>query len=291
MEKRKRRFGDRKDGRKLRSLAPYETMSPYFMGKRNDSQNLIRDQFDTEVIDAYVRQKRMDGYKGVGIMHVIIAAYIRILAQKPRLNRFIAGQKIFARNDIVINMAVKKELREDDVTTIIKVKFELTDTAIDVFNKFNIALEEAFKEEESSFDGTARLLNYIPGLVKKFTVSSFHVLDYFGFLPNSITDVSPFHGSMFITSMGSLGIPPIYHHLYNFGNVPVFVAFGTKRTQNELADDGSVVKKKYMDYTVVSDERICDGYYFASALKIFRKLLIHPERLDLAPLEIKSDIE
>ena len=291
MEKRKRRLGDRKDGRKLRTLAPYETMSPYFMGKRNDSQNFIQDKFDTEIIDEYVRQKRAEGYKGFGIMHVIIATYIRILTQKPRLNRFIAGQKIYARNEIIVNMAVKKELSEDDVTTIIKVKFEPTDTPVDVYNKFNKELEKAFGKEESSFDGTARLLNYIPGLVKKFTIGTFHVMDYFGFLPSSIINVSPFHGSMVITSMGSLGIPPIYHHLYNFGNVPVFIAFGMKRTENELADDGTVVKRKYMDYTVVSDERICDGYYFASALKIFRRILNHPERLDLSPSEIKDDIE
>ena len=45
------------------------------------------------------------------------------------------------------------------------------------------------------------------------------VLDYFGFLPRWLTKLSPFHGSVYITSMASLGIPPIFHHLYDFGNV------------------------------------------------------------------------
>ena len=61
--------------------------------------------------------------------------------------------------------------------------------------------------------------------------------------------------------MGSLGIPPIVHHLYDFGNMPVFVAFGCKYHKNEVLDDGTVVRRKYIDYTVNTDERICDGFY------------------------------
>ena len=54
-------------------------------------------------------------------------------------------------------------------------------------------------------------------------------LEESGLLPRALTDLSPFHGSLYITSMASLGIPPIYHHLYDFGNVPVFCSFGKKR--------------------------------------------------------------
>jgi len=101
--------------------------------------------------------------------------------------------------------------------------------------------------------------------------------------------LSPFHGSMFITSMGSLGIPPIVHHLYDFGNVPVFIAFGRKRTEYEGQKDGSIVQKKYVDYSVMTDERICDGFYYATVLKKLEALLAHPEKLDEKP-ELKEDV-
>lgn len=291
MEKIKRRFGDRKDGRKIRSLAPLETLSPYLMVTRNEAVTYMIDKFDTTEADRYVRQKRANGLEGFGLLHIILAAYVRMISQRPRINRFIAGQKIFARNNIEINMVVKKKLSADQVETVIKVIFEPTDTADEIYARFEDALEKAFAEGENDLDGTARILNYTPGLLKKFTVWLIKVFDYFGLLPQALLKVSPFHGSMFITSLGSLGIPPVYHHLYNLGNVPIFMAFGAKRYENQISDSGSVVRKKFIDYTFVTDERICDGFYFASGLKLFRAYLARPCVLDFPPVEVIRDAD
>jgi hypothetical protein len=291
MAKTRRRFGDRKDGRKIRSLSPYNTVSPYIMVSRNDAQNFFAGKFETSAVDRYVKKKRSSGLEGFGILHVILAAYVRMLSQKPGINRFIAGQKIYSREQIIINIVVKKRLRADEDDTVVKIAFEPTDTAEDVYRRFKDAVSKALGDEENNFDKTARIVNYIPGLVKKFAIWFLKTLDYFGLLPMSIINVSPFHGSMFITSMGSLGIPPIYHHLYNFGNVPVFLAFGAKRSENHINDQGDVVKKKYIDYTFVTDERICDGFYYASGLKLFRSYLAHPAILDTPPEEVVRDIE
>lgn len=293
MQKRKKRFGDRKDGRRLRTLAPIDQISPYIMVERNDASNFFNDKIDLEQMELYVRKKRKEpGLESFGLMHVLIAAYVRVVSQKPRLNRFIGGQRVYARNEIVVNMAIKPDMSENTAETIIKVKFEPTDTAADVYRKFNKYVEEVRNPtQESGFDATARILTYIPGVLKKFAVWFLKLLDYFGGLPKGLTEVSPFHGSMFITSMGSLGIPPIYHHLYNFGNVPVFLAFGAKRLENVLQSDGSVRKKKYIDYTVVLDERICDGFYYASALKMLRRYLANPSLLDTPPETVVEDID
>lgn len=291
MSKTRRSFGDRKDGRRIRSLDPYNTVSPYIMVTRNDALNYLADKFETSEVDKYVRQKRRSGLEGFGILHVILAAYIRTVSQRPGINRFISGQKIYAREKVEVNMVVKKKLRANEADTVIKIQFEQTDTAEDVYHRFKDAVAKAFGEKENDFDKTARIVNYIPGLIKKFTVWFLKTLDYFGLLPMALLKVSPFHGSLFITSMGSLGIPPIYHHLYNFGNVPVFLAFGAKRYENQIDDSGKVVKKKYIDYTFVTDERICDGFYFASALKLFRSYLANPSTLDTPPQKVIRDME
>lgn len=291
MDKTKRRFGDRKDGRRIRTLSPYSTVSPYIMVTRSDSQNFLADKFETAAADRYVRKKRSEGLEGFGILHVMLAAYIRMVSQRPAINRFIAGQKIYSRDRIIINMAVKKRFRLDETDTVIKVAFEPTDTAEDVYRRFRAVLDGAVGDSETNFDETARALGYIPGLVKKFAVWFLKLLDYFGLLPAALVNVSPFHGSMFITSMGSLGIPPIYHHLYNFGNVPVFLAFGAKRYENRLNGAGNVMKKKYIDYTFVTDERICDGFYYASGLKLFRTFLANPSLLDSPPQEVVPDMD
>ena len=40
-----------------------------------------------------------------------------------------------------------------------------------------------------------------------------------------------------------------------------------------------------------TDERICDGFYFATVLKYLKRLMAHPERLDTPPEEVVHDIE
>ena len=140
-------------------------------------------------------------------------------------------------------------------------------------------------------DNVAAILNYIPGLFLKFTVWFLKLLDYFGLLPRALTKVSPFHGTMFITSMGSLGVPPVQHHLYDFGNLPVFMAFGPKKKRNILQSDGSVTEKRYCEFAVTMDDRICDGYTYAQAFKVMKKYVSDPYLLDSPPETVAVDIE
>ena len=176
--------------------------------------------------------------------------------------------------------------------TVIKVHLCPTDTAEDVYNKINLEIEKVKNSPlDSGFDNLAHAFQLIPGLFLKFTVWVLRVLDYFGLLPKFILELSPFHGSVFFTSMGSLGIPPIYHHLYDFGNLPVFGSFGCKRRTLELQEDGSVVQKKYLDCKFSLDERIVDGFYYAAFFKAYKRIMAHPEVLDEAPEEVKRDID
>lgn len=290
-KKRRRRFGDRKDGRKIRSLAPMNYLSPYLQPTRTGSSNLMADSLDMENVDRYIKEKQDAGFKGFGILHVFVAAYVRTVSQRPGINRFISRQKIFARNNIEVIMTIKKEMSLNADETVIKVYPEPNATAEDVFRILDEEIAKNKGNTESDFDGIARVINYIPGLMLKFFVWMLKTMDYFGIMPKALLKVSPFHGSLVITSLGSLGIPPVFHHLYDFGNAPLFIAFGAKRRENVLDDDGSVKKKKFVDYRIVTDERICDGHYYASALKYMRKLLKNPWLLDVPPEEVIEDID
>ena len=286
-------WGDRKDGRRIRTLSPMAQITMYFQWERNICSNLFEESFEITHVDRYIRQKRREGLTDFGITHVLLAAYIRGIAKYPQLNRFISGQKVYSRgDDIQYCMVIKKEMSVDSPDTSIKVHLTPRDTAEDVYHKLNAAVEsvKASQELDSNLDGLIQYLNLIPGLLLKFTVWLLKFLDYFGLLPKFLLELSPFHGSLFFTSMGSLGIPPIYHHLYDFGNLPVFGAFGMKRKANEVLDDGTVVQRKYIDVKFVLDERIVDGYYYATFFKYFRSLMRHPELLDNPPEVVNVDI-
>lgn len=89
--------------------------------------------------------------------------------------------------------------------------------------------------------------------------------------------------------MGSLGIRPVYHHLYDFGTVPAFCAFGRKRRAEEIKA-GEIVEHKYLDLKLNLAERICDGFYYAGVIRYFLRLLSHPDVLDQQPDVIERDI-
>ena len=286
-------WGDRKDGRKIRTLSPMAQITMYFQWERNICSNFFEESFEISHIDRYIRQKRREGLKDFGITHVLLAAYVRGVAKYPQLNRFISGQKVYSRGeDIQYCMVIKKEMSVESPDTSIKVHLTPHDTAEDVYNKLNAAIDrvKATQELDQGIDNLIGYLNLIPGLLLKFVVWLLKFLDYFGLLPRFLTELSPFHGSLFFTSMGSLGIPPIYHHLYDFGNLPVFAAFGMKRKALEVLEDGSVVQRKYVDVKFVLDERICDGYYYATFFKYYKRLLARPEVLDNPPEEVVQDI-
>ena len=286
-------WGDRADGRRVRTLPAITMVTPYIMVERQDASNLISDSIEITQVERYIRQKRLEGYSSFGIVHVLLACYCRGIAKYPAINRFLSGQKIYSRgNDIQFCMVVKKEMTTDAPDTAIKLHLSPSDTAIDVYNKMNAEVEKVKNTPlDSDFDNTAGLLSLIPGVVLKFVVWLLKLMDYFGLLPKFLLEVSPFHGSVFFTSMGSLGIPPVYHHLYNFGNLPVFCAFGLKRRELELQEDGSLVQRKYIDLKMTTDERIVDGFYYATFLKYFKRLMRRPEQLDIPPEEVVRDVD
>jgi hypothetical protein len=284
-------WGDRPDGRRIRTEPPMNQVSPYIMTHRNDANNLFSESVEITELERYVRRKRREGLTGFGMSHVIMAAYVRTVAKYPALNRFIAGQRIYSRGeDIALCMTVKKEMTQEAPDSLVKVHLHPADTAEDVYRKFTAKVEEAKDEmENTSADSTVNAFMMIPGLFLKFTVWLLKTLDYFGLVPRFLLEVSPFHGSVYFTSMGSLGIKPVYHHLYDFGTVPSFCAFGRKRRAEEIKD-GEIVERKYVDLKFNLDERICDGFYYAGVIKYFLRLLAHPDVLDKAPEAIEQDI-
>ena len=287
---RKKKFGDRRDGRRLRTLQPMSYVMPYIMKVRADSQNHFEDVIDITNIEHYLDKKRREGYTDMTLLHVLLAGYIRVVAERPGLNRFISGQKIFARNKLECVMTIKKELSLESPDTCIKVEFDPRDNIYNVYKKFQKTALAAVNET-TDFDNTAKMLIKLPGLILRGAVGLLHFLDYIGRLPKALLNVSPFHGSMIITSMGSLGIPAIYHHLYDFGNLPIFISYGSIFSADAIKRDGTRERHHFVTLKVVTDERICDGYYYASAFKRLKRYLQHPEVLDETLESVVEDVD
>ena len=287
---RKKRLGDRREGRRVRTLPPMSYVSPFIMKERNDSQNQFEDVIDITNIEKYLDEKKKEGYTDLTLLHVLLAAYTRVVAERPGINRFLAGQRIFARNNIECVMTIKKELSLESPDTCIKVILDPRDTVLNIYKKFQKTVFDA-RSQENDFDNVAKTLTKLPRPILRWIVKLLEWLDYHGKLPKALLNVSPFHGSVIVTSMGSLGIPAIYHHLYNFGTLPVFISYGNVFTADAIKRDGTRERHHFITFKVVTDERICDGYYYASAFKRIKRYMLHPELLDVSPENIVEDID
>ena len=282
----------RKEGRRIKSGAPMDAVAPFIMPNRVGAANSFSASVNVEKCEQLLRQKRLEGMKGLGMIHIFMAAYIRVASQCPGINRFIRGQRVYARKNMEICMAIKKEIALNAPETVVKLDATPTDTLYTIYENLSKLLEENKQEgDHNNMDTAARVLMAFPAVILKFVVWFLKLLDYFGLLPRWLTKLSPFHGSLFITNMGSLGMPPIFHHLYNFGNLPIFIAMGKKRSEYVMNKDGEVEQKRMIDFTVMCDERICDGHYYATAFKMLKRVLENPEQLLVAPENVVEDIK
>jgi pyruvate/2-oxoglutarate dehydrogenase complex dihydrolipoamide acyltransferase (E2) component len=262
------------------------------MRSRVDAQDYYEDNIYIARAEQWLRRLRERGYANIGFLQLFIAVMVRTFAQRPRLNRFVAGQRIYARNSIQITLAIKKELHEDGLETTLKIEFDPQDTIFDVARKINTAIENnKTVESRNDTDVAARLFMLLPRFLVRGALWLLRVLDYYGILPRAIHRASPFHTSAFITDLGSLGIKPIYHHIYDFGTTSLFLAFGKKERELYMSDQGELLSRKYIPIKVVNDERICDGHYYAGAFKYMRQLFQHPELLESPPDQVIDDVK
>ena len=280
----------KKEGRRVKTVLPMNVFQSFIMKKRTDACNLFADEFDVAAAEDYIYQKRREGLKGFGMMHLFVAAYVRTVSEIPGVNRFIRGQRIMARNNVEVMITIKREMKLNVGETVVKFVPERHFTAEETYREMEEKIAEAMATDNSSFDKAAAFFARMPRFMLRGACTLLHFFDYYGLLPRFLTKLSPFHGSLFMTSMGSLGSPPIYHHIYNFGNVPLFLSFGKVEKRNELQLDGTVKQRRYIPLKVTCDERICDGHHYATFFKTMRHYFLHPELLDTPPAEIKEDI-
>ena len=282
-------FGKRPDGRAIRNLDPMQKIMPYIMKTRTDSMNMYEDTFSCDVWDTYIKEKEQQGIK-MGYMHIIIAAMVRLIALRPQLNRFVMNGKIYARPKIWVSFVVHPTLKDGSTGTTIKLCFEGTESILEIAEVVNQAIEKETTKRvgENGIDKLLRvLMNMIPGPLIKFVINTLMWMDKHSIMPKFIIDLSPFHTSLFVTNLKSLGINHVFHHVYNFGTTGLSFAMG-KEKKIPVCQGEDTVHEKHMGFGLVTDERFCDGLYFAMSLRQMRKFMRNPASLE-TPLEKKVE--
>lgn len=290
-EGRKRKFGDRYDGFKVRNLDPMTLLEPYIMPKKIDAWVLFEDKIEITKTEEFIREMRRGDMPNLTLYHIIFASIARAMVDVPEMNRFVKNCKVYSRNEIKGSMVVMKGTRRDSERTLISPEFQVDDTLADVVKRINDLVSDidttvSVREDEnkSSFDVLQSTLSLVPSFILKNFIRFMNLLDNHGLMPKFINKLSPFHSSFFITNMGSIGLDAVYHHIYEFGTLSIFTSIGKKEVVYELDKEGKVHRKTYVKMQTVVDERATDGFLYTLGFKAMKGYITHPERL-LTPVE------
>lgn len=266
----------RNDGRRIKSASPEYLVGAYLMHKRYDALNMTEVDVPLDPISAYVRAKRGEGIR-LSHLGVILAAYVRTVAEFPLLNRFFVNKRPYARRECAVCMVVMKPGGDDGTTS--KMTFELEDDIFAVQKTLDRFVDNNREEgDTNNTDSIARFMTKVPGLLS-FGSLLVRFLDRYGLLPRAIIDASPFHASILISNLASIGTGHIYHHVYNFGTTSIALTIG--KTREVAVRHGSTVRfERCLPFGVSMDERICNGSYFAMAFARFKEYLADPTKLE-----------
>ena len=266
-------FGRRPDATLVRDLPAVRRFMPFISPRRNDSLVYFQHDMDVEAALAFCeeRNRTRDPSRPITLFHVILAAIARGLQERPRLNRFTAGGRIWQRDGIWITFSAKMRFDDDAPLLTVKRPIDASVSLEVMVDGLLDSLQRGRRGEKSTSDSEVDLLLRAPPWFTRLLVRLVHGIDALGLLPRSMIDSDPLFASVFVANLGSVGLEAGYHHLWEHGNCPIFCVIGRIKPG---PDGRRVVTLKYS-----YDERVEDGLYCARALDRLRELMENPEKL------------
>ncbi len=258
------------------------------MPMRCDAQVFLEHKLDYEMLSRYIAKKAQEGEK-ITFMQIIMASYVRAVSQHPEVNRFIFNKQYFSRKNCSASYTVLKDPQDPESNeTTVRIEFDPTDTLFDVRDRMTAAQEAARTEDDTSVQKIAKAVLAVPGLTS-LIVWLFRLLDRYGLAPKALAMELPFYSGAFMTNNASIGLHHVWHHIYNFGNVSLFMAMGSVLKEAYTEPDGRVRMKRWLPLGLTADERVCSGAHYAAFFADVRKGFDHPEILETPPETVRYD--
>ncbi len=285
----------RSDGTDIsKKIDPFQAVFPYLMTQRTGAQIFLREQIDIEpALDFLESVNRGAKRKKLSLFSIVIAALVRVLSQRPKLNRYVAWRKIYKRNEYSISFIIKENtLNEESGEATLKIIFDPMDTLSNIHNKLYSEIIKRRKYDDGEDKKIIKVLLKFPRFMIKAFFDILKILDYFNIDLLNRLEIDPMFCSIFVANLGSIGLDAPFHHLYDWANSSVFVVMGKQKKVPVVMDDEETIKAKtVMDFTFTIDERIADGLYYARSVELFKHYMKNPQELDIPPLIVDGDKE
>lgn len=271
-----RRIGDRRDGALIRNIDSMHYIMPLMYPNRCDNEAYITMEIELAGIEQFIKEKnksRNDDDR-LSLFGVIITAALKTIHDRPQMNRFIANQNIYQRNNITAAFTVKKEMSDEGDETLARIVAKEGDNLESIQRQVNEQIRLCKMQDDES----TKAMNFIQKLpFKHFIGRVARWADKHGWMPKSVIATDPYQCSVVLTNLGSIGMNIGYHHLMNWGTNSIFIEIGEKVNRPYFDSNGKMSIKRIIKVSFTIDERISDGYYYAKSLRLFKKYVEKPE--------------
>lgn len=275
----------RPDGDYVKDLSRIRRMIPYVMDKRNESIVFYDQKVNVEKLDLFLENFEKKTGRKITYMPLIVWAVVQVMKERPRLNRFVAGRRIYQRRGLWITFSAKKGKTDKHPLVTVKRKFDPESSFSEILAIVDEAVGESRSDKETYTDKEMKALLKLPVFLLGTLIRLQKWLDNWGLLPGSFYQTDPLYSSVFLANLGSINVDSAYHHLYEYGSIPLFMVFGKANDEVVVGENRQPVVRRLMTVRYNFDERVEDALYCYRGTEIFRERLEDPGKfIDLENL-------
>ncbi len=266
----------RSDGAPVPGLPAVRRIMPFLMPSKAESVVLHDVVYDLSRARPWLKAYNRAHPDRATLFHLFAYACTRALQLRPDLNRFVAGGRIYERNEVSFAFVAKEEMSDRAAMVTIKIVVPPGDPFPEFVRRMTAAVERG-RAGSRGIDREVSLVMRLPGPLIRFAVWLAKALDAWNLLPDFFTRDDPMFSSVFLANLGSAGVSDVFHHLYEYGTTAIFGTLSAPKRMPFVEHD-TVVAREGVGVRFTFDERINDGFYAARSLAIARRIVEDPER-------------
>ncbi len=263
----------RPDADRIRDLSRMRRFMPFISPRRNDSLVFYRTEIELDAANALL--ERINAKRSADSPATLFHLYLRSAAiamhERPGVNRFVAGGKLWQRNHVAITFSAKIAMEDGAPVSTIKRIFPAAESFEQMVDSVLEELRARRKGIEDRAEKEVKLALVLPGFLIRAGLWLLDRANRWNLMPRSMIDDDPLFASLFVANLGSVGLGAGFHHLWEYGTCSMFGVIGGFRRR---ADGVEVMN---VDYTY--DERVEDGLYAGITLEQLTGRLEDPESL------------